>query len=252
MPLKHLTETVLVAALAVAVILTGMLLPTLPPLPQGILPWLILFFLTLAYPLSLYGMLRRNRADYSFRVLHFLPAILAAFWLVLQLLMLRVPGIGSILRGYLYAWTLPGVALSFMFLMAFILHVIRRRETRLTILAILFLPFLFLSTVSERTGDGTGAIASVIWQGDWWDITGSASSSRSGEVAMQSSSVSLSRASTPVAASSRSSAVPFFSQGSSSSKPPRLPSAGLGLDLLAVTLAALYMGTVHRRAKNRT
>ncbi|MFA6038927.1 MAG: hypothetical protein WCV62_06800 [Candidatus Peribacteraceae bacterium] len=247
MPLKHLTETLLVFTLGIAIVVTGILLPTLPPLPQGIVPWLIMLFLTLAYPVALYPFLRRNRADYAFRFLHFAPATMAIFWLLLQMISLRVPSAGSVLRGYLFAWTLPGVAVSFLLLALFILHVIRRRETRLTLLAFLFLPFLLLSTVSERTMDGSGRLAAALWRGSWWDVTGAASSP-GGSGSEGSSSVGTS-SSLPVATSS--SARPPIAMASSSSKPPRLPSAGLGLDLLAVTMFGLYAGTLHRRAARR-
>ncbi len=354
MPLKHLTETILVIALAVVIVVTGIFIPTLPHLPQGTLPWLILLALALAYPLSLYGMLKRNRADYAFRFLHFVPAILVCIWLVLELLIFRVPAVRAVLRLYLFGWTLAGVGLAFILLAAFILDVIRRRETRLTALAILFLVFFFFATFNERKPGAPNQLAAVIWQGNWWDISGSemaevsspsssvggqanstssrkiamvtsssapfvavpssssssrqqsssvpASSSRASSVPLSSSSSRLSsrmaavpsssKASSVPASSSKSSTQPFsssarsipvssrsstarssvkssnasstliasagrsssispFAQGSSSSRPSRLPSAGSELSLLAVTLVGLYSGTLHRRASKR-
>ena len=91
MPLKHLTETVLVALLGAVVILTGIALSTLPFFPPGVLPWLLVFILTLAYPAAVYPLLKNNRADYEFRALHFLPALAALLWLFFATLMLRFP-----------------------------------------------------------------------------------------------------------------------------------------------------------------
>ncbi len=246
MPLKHLTETILVFTLGIVIVLTGILLPTLPHLPQGVLPWLILLFLTLLYPVALYPFLKRNRADYAFRFLHFAPATMAILWLMLQAVVLRFPSGGIFLRGYLFAWTMPGVVLSFLLLAFFILRVIRRREVRLTLLSFLLLPFLLFSTVSERTLDGSGKLAAALWRGTWWDVTGAASSRETAG-----SSAGSSEGTSSVGASSTGSSRPPIAMASSSSKPPRLPSAGLGVDLLAVSILALYSGTLHRRASRR-
>lgn len=243
MPLKHLTETILVAALGAVLILTGILLPTLPSLPEGILPWMLLFFLTLLYPLALYPLFKRNRADNAFRLLHFLPAALAVIWLVLQILLARVPTVAPLLHGFLFAWTLPGVAVSFLFIVIFVLRVIRRRVPRLTFLALLFLPFVLLSTLGEAAFDGQKRIAAVLWQGNWWDITGARSS--------RSSLSSRSASSRPVIASSRGRPVPYLAQSSSSSRPKRLPSAGPELPLLAGSVLALSLGRMQGRAVRR-
>lgn len=243
MPLKHPTETLLVFILGIMIVLTGILLSTIPALPRGMLPWLMLFFLALSYPLAFNPFLRRNRADYAFRFLHFAPAAMALFWFLLQILTMRFPALGTVLRGYLFAWTLPGVAVSFLFLGLFVLHVIRRWEVRLALLAALFVPFMIISTLSETTMDGSNRLAAALWQGNWWDVTDTASSSvpaRSQDVEGGTSSpLRMSSSSRPLVMSS------------SSSRPTRLPSAGVGLDLLAVTILALYSGTLHRRAARR-
>jgi hypothetical protein len=241
MPLKHPTETLLVFLLGLVIVLTGIVLPTLPLLPQGILPWMIVLLLTLAYPLSLYGLLKRNRADYTFRLLHFLPALMAGIWLILALLGLRFSPARFLLRVYLFAWTLPAVIVSFLLIAAFCLEVIRRRVPRLILLSVLLVPFLVLGIVGSRFQTST-KIASLLWRGEWWNITGQPlPASQSGAVV----------SSHAVIASSRQSEPPVF--GSSSSRPPSLAGAGPEdvLSLIALTFLPLYTAVLHQRARKR-
>src|SRR3989344_1550546 len=109
MPLKHLTETVLIVVLGIITIVTGILTDTLPLLPNGIIPWAILLGATLLYPLVLYPLLRSNRADYFFRALHFAPAFMVLLWLLIQVVALRDPSFLIIHQGYTWGWTLAGV-----------------------------------------------------------------------------------------------------------------------------------------------
>lgn len=253
MPLKHFTETVLVVILGVAVILTGILVPTLPPLPQGILPWMILFFLALAYPLGLYPLLRNNRADYAFRLLHFLPAALLVIWLGLQIAVLQVPTAVHWLHAFVFGWTLSGVIVSFLLIAAFVLHVIRRRIPRLVFLGILLVPFLVFSLLAQRSTHGNPRLASVLWHGTWWNIIATEGSSSSIAFAPSSSSTGnqSSHAALPPPPSRSSSSRPLFVQASSSSKPSHLPSAGPEFDLLVLTVLALSSARWHRRLARR-
>ncbi|KKW38624.1 MAG: hypothetical protein UY85_C0027G0001 [Candidatus Peribacteria bacterium GW2011_GWB1_54_5] len=75
MPLKHTTETLLVFLLGTATVVTGIIIPSLTAPDMGIAPWAIVFVLAIAYPLALSGLFRRNRADYAFRLLHWMPAL---------------------------------------------------------------------------------------------------------------------------------------------------------------------------------
>ena len=84
MPLKHFTETFLVVVLGAVIALTGLLTATLPNLPDGALPWAVLFILSVVYPLSLYSLFQRRRADNTFRNLHWFPAGMLLVWLMLQ------------------------------------------------------------------------------------------------------------------------------------------------------------------------
>ncbi|MDD4318909.1 MAG: hypothetical protein PHW10_01120 [Candidatus Peribacteraceae bacterium] len=249
MPLKHFTETLLVIALGIVAIVTGVLVSTLPALPQGALPWLIVLALGLAYPLSLYPLLKRNRADYSFRLLHFLPALAAIVWLALQLLQ-SVPGVSAFLSSFLFGWALPWVALSFLLLILFCLHVIRRRVPRITALLLLFVPFLLLSLYGEGAWDGQERLQASLWRGHWWDLTSTVASSSSSMPGIVASSGGKSGTVASAVISAGRSSRPVL-LASSSSKPPSLPSAGPGMDILLMTLGALYMGTLHRRARKR-
>jgi hypothetical protein len=150
MPLKHLTETVLVVILALIIVLTGAIIGVLPSLSQSILPWLVAFILSLAYPLALYPLLRSRRADYPFRVLQFAPAFLLLIWLVLDLLASVVPGMGLLLGMYVWGWTNLAVIAAFVAIAWFCMLVIRQRSSRLTFLALILVPFIAFGAVSER------------------------------------------------------------------------------------------------------
>lgn len=258
MPLKHLTETILVVTLALVCVCTGVLLSALPPLPQGVLPWLLIFVLSLIYPLALYPLLKNNRAEYSFRTLHFLPAVLVALWLALELLGLRFPLVRYLTMFYVFGGALFGVTVSFLLLALFCVGVIRRRAPRLMFLVGLFVVFAIASLWSEGSFHGREALTAALWRGSWWDVT----RPRIAQVASSSAALSSRRsiaffqpASSQVGAlsgvlvSSRRSQPPILR--SSSSRPSHLPSAGPEVDGLLVTLGAFYGATLHWRAQRR-
>ncbi len=174
MPLKHLTETILVALLASAIIVTGVLISSLPFLPQGLLPWAIVFGLTLAYPLALYSLLRRNRADYWFRALHFAPAVMALLWLVIQAVTMRAPALLKLHRLYTWGFTMPAVVIALVLLALFCLHVIRRRVPRLFTLLALLAVFVGVAAAAETAGgDWTRRLTAMLWEGKMTAGTGS-------------------------------------------------------------------------------
>ena len=86
MPLKHDLETWLIVLIGLMIALAGAVAAFLPPISVSILPWAIAFLLSIAYPLALYPMLRNRRADYEFRSLQFVPALILAVWLIVELL----------------------------------------------------------------------------------------------------------------------------------------------------------------------
>ncbi len=172
MPLKHFTETFLVILLGVTMALTGLLVVTLPDLPQGSLPATILVLCTLVYPLLLHPHFRRRRADNPFRLLHFIPLLMVLVWVLLQGLAASEPGYIQALSAYEYAWTLPAVALGFTLLAAFCIHVIRRRGKRIVLLLLIFVPFAASALWSlEEQRLYERQLADLLWQGNWWDLT---------------------------------------------------------------------------------
>lgn len=268
MPLKHLTETLLILVLAVLTVLAGIVVSVLPPLPSGWLPWGVVLAIALAYPIALAAFLRRNRADNAFRVLHLLPAGIVVLWALLQLLASYVPYASSILTGFLWGHAAIPVLLALTVLAAFCLHVIRRRVPRLAglgVLAAIFAGFVVLSqdrgwgTQLAGVVGGTGKIASSAqassknlapssvpaeeeWRQKLRDVESKSSSSPSG------SSVSIGAVSS---VSSRSSALSSRPAIADATPPNRLPTSGFGAESIATLFVAGYCGVLHRRAAKR-
>ncbi|MDB4979223.1 MAG: hypothetical protein JWM56_1409 [Candidatus Peribacteria bacterium] len=186
MPLKHFSETVLIVILGFFILLTGLFTATLPLLPEGLLPALILLGITLLYPLAIYPYLRNNRADYSFRLLHFIPAITVSIWLFLQIIALWLPIFNTITALYTWGWTLVPVLIGMFLLMVFCLNVLRRWVSRLAFLTLLLVPFMVLAVLSGLTFQWERSVASLLWQGTWWNVSGTGSLRLPGsEIAMQ-------------------------------------------------------------------
>src|SRR3989344_8787739 len=112
MPLKHFTETFLIVVLAAAIALTGLLMATLSPLPEGALPWGVLFVISIIYPLSLYGLFQERRADNFFRNLHWFPALMLLGWLSLQGVLFSDGSLAGKVALYTWGWTLAAVVLG--------------------------------------------------------------------------------------------------------------------------------------------
>jgi len=172
MPLKHFTETVLIVLLGCMTLVTGVAMDTLPLLPEGALPWAIAFAIALLYGLSLYPLLKKNRADNSFRILHFLPAAMLVLWLVIELLTLKFPQALTVHHWYTWGWSVVVVVLCFLFFIAFCLNVIRRRVPRIALLLLLLVPFTGLAFASEQYYHWDQKVSSIVWQGNWWDLVG--------------------------------------------------------------------------------
>ncbi|TSC79407.1 MAG: hypothetical protein G01um101425_687 [Candidatus Peregrinibacteria bacterium Gr01-1014_25] len=141
MPLKHATETLLVVGLGIAIALCGILLAVLPPLGISVWPWALLFLFAVLYPAVLYPLLRRRRAEYAFRALHWFPAALCLLWLAAQLLTEVVPSVFRVTDTLTWGWSSPGVALGLLLLAWFSLAVVRQRARRLGVIALLALGF---------------------------------------------------------------------------------------------------------------
>jgi len=291
MPLKHATETFLVFLLGVVILLTGLLLPTLPDLPAGAVPWAILFALSVLYPLSLFVLFRRRRADHVFRLLHWFPALMLLLWLAIEVVALEIPRALLVMNWYTWGWTLGAVTIAFILLLSYCLQVVRRRVTRVLLLLLAFIPFVGGALASEQTAHWDRQLASVLWGGEWLtqlegkEILGvrlagrlpteqnlNASSDaveegwreklrqaeqRRKEAREQrlANASSLSAASLIArAASSQSSMRSVMGSGSSSakSKPTQLPSSGPEAAAFILLMLAGYTGVLHDRARRRT
>lgn len=167
MPLKHRTETLLITALTIVILLTGFLIASLPNLPTGIVPWSILFIASLAYPLLLLPLFRRDRADYEFRWLHWIPSILLLIWLLLAVLQLIWPVVGAIKAAYTWGWLLPSMAISLLLLFLFCTKVIRQWAKRSLAIILLFVPFMAIALWSASSPQYEKNIQAALWQSNW-------------------------------------------------------------------------------------
>lgn len=237
MPLKHQTETILVGILGIAMAIAGVVVAVLSFVTSPWMLWIAVFFVSLAYPLILYPHFRERRADYEFRLLHFVPAIILLLWLLFTVLGGVAPFLLFARAILTFAWALPLVAIGFALLAWFSLHVIRQWPRRLATLAVIFVPFALLGVFGDRM-QWNGQIASLLDTG-----TGSSVSSR--PVAVNGS------ASSGIAVVSAGMSRPIAS-GSSSSRPPHLPHAGFGLEIFAMLVPAGTSAAVHLRAMRRS
>lgn len=234
MPLKHQTETALVAVLGAAMALAGIVIAVLSWLTSPWLLWIAAFFISLAYPLILYPHFRERRADYEFRLLHFAPAIFLLVWMALTILSSVVPGLFLVRAFLTFAWALPLVVIGFALLAWFCLNVLRQWPKRLASLAAILLPFALLGLFGQQF-EWNKQIAAVI-----------DSSTGSGSV------------SGPVVASSTRSGIAIMSRGMSShgvigqTPPPHLPHAGGGIEFFALLVPAATSAAVHLRAMRRS
>ncbi len=287
MPLKHFTETVLVILLAAMLLLTGVALDTLPLLPEGALPWAIAFAVSVFYALVLSPTLKKNRAEHSFRLLHFLPALMLILWLIIQVLALREPRALIAHHWYTWGFGILAVTAGMLLLIAFCVNVIRRRLPRVTILFLLLLPFTAFAFVSERSLHMDQRLSEVVWRGDWWNIVGSGiflakvppESAGSGqnldpsdnpqeeawrqrlraleERRLQIAAERATSAGSSASTTTSSSSVVSSASSSTSSvivagnPPPHLPSSGFDPSVFVIFGVAGYTALLHERAKRR-
>ncbi|MDO8468306.1 MAG: hypothetical protein Q7S29_00930 [Candidatus Peribacter sp.] len=290
MPLKHATETFLVFLLGVVILLTGLLLPTLPDLPAGAVPWAILFALSVLYPLSLFALFRRRRADHAFRLLHWFPALMLLLWLAIEVVALELPRALLAIGWYTWGWTLPAVTVAFILLLSYCLQVVRRRVTRVMLLLLAFIPFVGGALASQQTTHWDRQLASALWGGDWLtQLEGKtilgvrlagrlptqqnlSASSDAGEESWReklrqaeqrrreareqrlagSSSLSASSLIARVASSQSSMRSITDPASSAKSKPTKLPSSGPEMGAFVFLMLAGYTSVLHGRAKKRS
>lgn len=193
MPLKHKTETRLIVLLGLMLALSGIAVSLLPAFPLGAGPWAICFVIALVYPIVLYPMLKQNRADNEFRLMHWMPAGVLVLWFVFQMLESAKEETAFLSHWLTWAWTLPLVALGFFFLILFCLHVIRRRVVRIFLLSLLFVPYAAFALLGEQEGFSYNQqMASMLWNEDFWSQLVPESEQDTNQIAMDNSSSSVS------------------------------------------------------------
>ncbi len=247
MPLKHFTETLLIALLAAVTVVMAILTRVVPSFPAGFLPLVLLTVAGLLYVAVLYPLLKRDRADYPFRLLHFVPAGLPFLKLVGGALAQKIPALAPAAKIVGWGWMLLPVALFFLFVVWFCLSVIRRRVPRMAVLALLFVPFAAFAVMSERQPSWNKTLTAMLVPGQ--------GSSSSVMIAQNSKSSVLKNGETwgqrlEADLQKRKNDILIHSSSSQSSRPTTLPHAGPGMDLLFFTVAG-YAGTLHVRAKKR-
>lgn len=252
--------------LGLAMCVTGFLLALLPKLPEALPYWIALSVLTLLYPGVLARTFKENRADYEFRMLHWFPFAMTLLWVALQFLGPRAKFLYILQLGFFFLWSLPLVALGIAFLILFSVHVIRRSRVRILFLSFFLAVFTVGAVASEAMGFDSVLQEKIYPEHpEFMDsamqamkdlrsavavVTGTAepstSSSASSSVSTSSSSTSSSVRSMIAIASSKT------ASSLSSVKPAQLPKSGPETaGVLGTTLLALYMGTVHIRARRR-
>ena len=120
------------------------MLSFLPPLPDGAVWWTVFWILTLAYPLLFYPYLRSRRADYTFRLLHFLPMIFVILWLLLALISFYIPQLTRVSQWYEWGFSVGPVLVGCVLIIMFSLHVVRQRVQRVLFL-VLFCTVFFIN-----------------------------------------------------------------------------------------------------------
>lgn len=274
MPLKHLTETVLIVLLAIATIATGVVVSTLPHLPEGFFPWSLVLLATILYPAIFYPLFKNNRADYAFRALHFAPVALTLLWMFIEIALLKDPRFSVVHNIYAWGWSAIAVSVVFLFLGIFCLQVIRRRIPRLALLVLLLAPFIAVAYVSEKRMQWHPRLAALLWGEENVQIAqqnGAASSglapSSRGEKNLSTSSVSEEEAwrqklreveqGTVHSVTGPKTGVDavgsLLGQMSSAVTPPKskLTKSGGEFEALLIVFIAAYAGTLHRKSKQR-
>ena len=170
MPLKHRTETRLIVLLALMVVLAGIVTASLPDLPGGFVPWALTFAVSCGYPLVLYPMLKSNRADYEFRLLHWVPATIVLLWLAVQVLAFSVLNMPALAGWYTKFWTVGPVRLGIIGLIAFSLSVIRRWLRRVLALGVVAALFVAGAVATELGWKFDQQLTAALWDHDLFQV----------------------------------------------------------------------------------
>lgn len=257
MPLKHSTETWLVILLGGAVALTGVLCAFLQRLPNPSLLWAVFFAISVAYPLSLYPLFRDRRADYSFRLLHFMPAAMLLLWLLLRFAGFVLPVLATFSRGFVWGWSLSVVIPGFVALLWFCITVIRQRRQRSIFLMTLLVPFLVLALSgehvewSQRFSSSNLSPSSSVTEEKWRAELRRLERRRERLTLLERQPRSVTGARDGVLITGSQSSQVAMLPSKPVQDPPHLPSSGFGMEIFVPSMIAAYCATVHRRAKRR-
>ncbi len=262
MPLKHATETRLVILLGGVLAGVGVLMRVLPPFPQAAFLLGGLWLLSLLYPLLLLPLFRARRADYTFRMLHFLPSALLLVWAAAPSLSDSGATMSLLLVWYTWEQGLPPLAVSFLLLFLYCFRVVRQRVVRSVVLSGIFLLFavslvygrwswdffrdLPASFTEAPSDDGVLSVntdpSSSLGE-EVWRMRLRRMHRRQGRLGREDGLVD--RPSLPP------NGVPIFMSASSSSVPPKLVSSGISFEWSVFFFLALYTGILHVRARRR-
>ncbi|MBI3336524.1 hypothetical protein HYZ98_03085 [Candidatus Peregrinibacteria bacterium] len=282
MPLKHSTETLLIVVLGILFFITGAILDILPSLPEGTVLWGVAWAGSVAYPLLLYPVLKERRADYPFRVLHFVPMGMLLLWLILEIASFYRPEVTFAVLWYTWGWSAGVVTIGFAALIGFSWHVLRQRTLRVAVLTLLFISFVTLGAMGEfvpvrssvlgvfsevallanvlklsplvedEAMNEKNLIASDDYEEEAWRMRLRRMERREDRIIVASSSRSteppLVREPQKNVLITRDTPVEY---GDKAEPPPNLTSSGMmgGMDILGVMMIAGYCGMVHRRMK---
>ncbi|MBI2523902.1 hypothetical protein HYW11_01650 [Candidatus Peregrinibacteria bacterium] len=260
MPLKHTTETRLVLFLGVTLVCIGFTVRLLPPLPDGAVLWGVAWLLSFLYPLLLLPLFRERRADYAFRMLHFLPSVLLLLWVALAALRLSGFSLGVFFAWYTWEYGVLPIIVSFLLLFLYCFHVIRQRVRRSIALSFLLLFFVF-SSVHSQFGSWRDLLASST-EVPSEDLSSSVNTDPSFSLGEEVWRMRLRRMHRRQGRLGREGGlvdrpalplekVPVLVNASSSSTPPLLVSSGFDVRWILLLFLALYMGMLHERARRR-
>src|SRR3989338_1919565 len=249
MPLKHTKETFLLLLLGVLFGVTGISAHLLPPLPEGAILWGGLWILTLLYPLLLYPYLRYHRADYLFRILHFLPATLVMLWLLFALIAFAIPSWEVAFRWYVWGFSAAPVLFGLLCICAFSLHVLRQRIIRVMAISMLFFVF-----AANAIGWEVSSFEKLAVSHEQESLVHLEYSDDPDEESWRKRLRRMERRQSRLKEHDSMREVPVQSVSSSasfSSRPPVLSSSGPSLGMVMLLLFASYPTLLHERARRR-
>lgn len=246
MPLKHATETALILLLGIMMILAGVTCALLPPVETMVWPWVLAAAVFAAYPAAIFPLLKKRRAEYTLRMLHWAPLCLLVLWLCIDILAGPLPFFRTIERWYTAGWSIVPVCAALVLLFLYCLQVVRRRLKRGLLLGALTV-WLVAGAAASQLLHWQTDMARFLWmqEGQYAHDTDWRAALRAGEGESE-----------PVAVYATLEGAMWAnllsgSRPMTAPPPPHLPTSGSGFGMLALTLTACYCATMHRSAQRR-